>query len=87
MSTDSGKIAGTIDKYFEKLVEMLARIGDVLPRFNAYALLFQTHANVRQALTAVYLDIIEFCTAAKRIFQERRKSRGIFGSPKRFEMV
>jgi len=55
---------------------MLSRIGDVLPRFHAYGRLFRTHEHVRHALSVVYLDIITFCSDAKRVFQEARKQRG-----------
>jgi hypothetical protein len=55
---------------------MLSRIGDVLPRFHAYGRLFRTHEHVRHALSMVYLDIITFCSDAKRVFQEARKQRG-----------
>ena len=68
------QIAQTFGSYFEKLVEMLSRIGDVLPRFQAYMKLFPTHERLRQALCDVYLDVIEFCTDAKSTFIKARKS-------------
>ena len=37
-------LAREFGKYFEKLVEMLARIGDVLPRFRVYEKLFSRYA-------------------------------------------
>ena len=68
------QIAQTFGSYFEKLVEMLSRIGDILPRFRTYLRLFPTHERLRQALCNVYLDVMEFCTDAKSTFIKARKS-------------
>lgn len=56
-------------KYFEKLIEMFASIGDVLPRFQIYEKLFGNHVRLVESLSVVYLDIMRFCIDAKRIFR------------------
>jgi len=61
-------------KYLDKLADMLARIGDVLPRFRVYEALFPNHDRLRQALSDAYLDIIRFCTDVKSIFAKASKS-------------
>ena len=66
---DSGQIAHEFGKYFDKLIEMFARIGDVLPRFRTYERLFSNHESLIQALSMAYLDIITFCTNAKAVFR------------------
>lgn len=63
------QIAREFSKYFDKPVEMFARIGDVLPRFRTYERLFSNHENLIQALSMAYLDIIAFCTNAKAVFR------------------
>ncbi|CAD6575359.1 MAG: hypothetical protein ASARMPREDX12_007236 [Alectoria sarmentosa] len=67
-------IAREFGKYFDKLVEMFARIGDILPRFRTYERLFSNHERLIQALSVAYLDIIVFCTDAKAVFR-RGKSK------------
>jgi hypothetical protein len=46
---------------------MLERIGDVLPRYSTYASLFKSHAPLRKALQAVYLQILKFIARAMKI--------------------
>lgn len=66
-------LAREFGKYFEKLVEMFARIGDVLPRFRVYEKLFPGHEQLVQSLSIVYVDIIKFCTDAKAVFRQGRR--------------
>lgn len=61
-------LAREFGKYFERLVEMLARIGDVLPRFRVYENLFPRWAQpndiVIPLLYSKYcpqFEIFEFC--------------------------
>ena len=70
----SRQIAHEFGKYFDKLVEMFARIGDVLPRFRTYERLFSNHESLIQALSMAYLDIITFCTNAKAVFRRGQRS-------------
>ncbi|KAF2801958.1 uncharacterized protein BDZ99DRAFT_429162, partial [Mytilinidion resinicola] len=65
-------------KYYEKIVDILARIGDVLPRFRIYERLFPDHERLVLALANAYLDIVKFCTDAKAVFTEGKKSRKPF---------
>ncbi|KAL8970187.1 MAG: hypothetical protein Q9183_001637 [Haloplaca sp. 2 TL-2023] len=75
-------LASEFGKYFDRIVDMFARIGDVLPRFRVYENLFPSHERLIRALSIVYVDILTFCTGAKAVFRhERRPSRinlGIF---------
>ena len=66
-------LAREFGKYFEKLVDMFARIGDVLPRFRVYEKLFPGHEQLLQSLSIVYVDIIKFCTDAKAVFRQGRR--------------
>ncbi|MCJ1457100.1 hypothetical protein MMC28_007466 [Mycoblastus sanguinarius] len=67
-------VAREFGKYFERIVEMLARIGDVLPRFRVYENLFPSHERLVQALSFAYVDIIVFCTKSKAVFRHGRRS-------------
>lgn len=58
-----------------KLIDMLERIGDVIPRFKYYETLFPKHEWLLDSLSAVYLDIITFCVDAKAIFQKAKKKK------------
>ena len=69
------EIAREFGKYFDKLVEMFARIGDVLPRFRTYERLFSNHERLIQALSVAYLDVITFCTDAKAVFRHGKSSK------------
>jgi len=60
--------ARAFEEYFTKLVAMLERIGDVLPRFDLYIQMFPTHQNLVVGVSRIYADIIQFCVKAKRIF-------------------
>ncbi|KAL8797124.1 MAG: hypothetical protein Q9195_000591 [Heterodermia aff. obscurata] len=67
-------LAREFGKYFERLLEMLARIGDVLPRFRVYENLFSSHERLVQSLSVAYVDIITFCTKSKAVFRHGRRS-------------
>ena len=68
-------IAAEAAKFQESLVDMLAQIGDVLPRFRIYERLFKNHERLLVALSAGYLDILRFCIASKDLFVKARKSK------------
>ncbi|KAF2495524.1 hypothetical protein BU16DRAFT_610481 [Lophium mytilinum] len=70
--------ASDFGKYYEKIVDILARIGDVLPRFRIYERLFPDHTRLVLALADAYLDIIKFCTDAKAVFTAGKNSRKPF---------
>ena len=69
------QIAAEAAKFQESLVDMLAQIGDVLPRFRIYERLFKNHERLLVALSAGYLDILRFCIASKDLFVKARKSK------------
>lgn len=68
------QIAGEFGKYFEKLVDMFERIGDVLPRFRVYEKLFSSHERLVQALSVAYLDVLIFCSKCKAVFRHGQRS-------------
>jgi hypothetical protein len=80
--TDIQQLASSFGKYFEKIVNMFERIGDVLPRFRVYQSLFSNHQRLLHALSQAYYDIIYFCTLAKCLFHKGKKSPGIFFLPR-----
>ena len=71
-------LASEFQKYFDKLVDMFVRIGDVLPQFRVYEKLFSSHERLVQALSEVYIDILKFCADAKAVFRKGRPSLSNF---------
>ncbi|KAF2679822.1 hypothetical protein K458DRAFT_313422 [Lentithecium fluviatile CBS 122367] len=69
------QIVSEAGKFQEKMVDMLAQIGDVLPRFGIFQRLFSNHERLLAALAEVYLDVLQFCVRAKDFFVHARKSR------------
>ena len=53
---------------------MFSSIGDILPRFRIYERLFSNHELLTQALSKVFVDIISFCTEAKRVFRDGQRA-------------
>ncbi|KAL9013111.1 MAG: hypothetical protein Q9173_002171 [Seirophora scorigena] len=66
-------LAREFGKYFERIVDMFASIGDLLPRFRVYENLFPSHERLVQALSITYVDILAFCTKAKAVFRRERR--------------
>jgi hypothetical protein len=54
--------------YYDKIVKMFERIGDVLPRFRSYQALFPTHPQLLRYLTDAYWEIVKFSYAASQVF-------------------
>ena len=71
------KLSSEFGKYFDCLLNMLADIGDVVPRFQIYERLFQDHLRLTQALSNAYLDVIEFCTTVKNVFKKAQRKHGM----------
>ena len=67
------QLAREFGKYFEKLVDMFARIGDVLPRFRIYERLFPNSERLVQSLSLVYVDILVFCSDVKAVFRQGKR--------------
>ena len=55
---------------------MFVSIGDVLPRFQIYEKLFSNHDVFVQAISKVYVDVIEFCADAKKVFRGGKRATG-----------
>ncbi|KAI9871159.1 MAG: hypothetical protein M1830_003253, partial [Pleopsidium flavum] len=72
------QVAQAFEKYFEKLIDMFSRIGDILPRFQVYQSLFPSHERLLQAISIAYLDIIYFCMDAKKTFRKLKRSTTIY---------
>jgi len=68
------QIAAEAASFQEKLVECLAQIGNVLPRFHVYEVLFKDHERLLVAMSSAYLDVLQFCNATKEFFSRSRKS-------------
>ena len=51
---------------------MFARIGDILPRLRDYERLFGSHERLVQAISMLYVDILEFCADVKSLFRAHR---------------
>jgi hypothetical protein len=67
-------IAAEAASFQEKLADCLAQIGDVLPRFRVYEVIFKNHERLLVALSAAYLDVLNFCVATKDFFFKSRRS-------------
>ena len=63
-------MAATYENYFFKLLDMLERVGDALPRYETYEELFASHEPLQEALSAVYLEILLFFAHAKKVFSK-----------------
>jgi hypothetical protein len=51
---------------------MFASIGDALPRFHIYQIIFRNHERLLGAISDAYLDVIQFCVKAKEFFSSAR---------------
>ncbi|KAH7348858.1 hypothetical protein BKA65DRAFT_550923 [Rhexocercosporidium sp. MPI-PUGE-AT-0058] len=69
-------LARSYGKFFERVVDTLGRIGDVLPRFRDYQRIYgrQKHQRLTQALSNAYLDIIVLCTQFRKTIREQKSS-------------
>lgn len=63
--------------FFDRLVETLSRIGDLIPRFRSLQRIFdpQKHHRLMTALSNSYLDIILLCIRFQTILKSQRKSK------------
>jgi len=69
------QLAQKFNKIFDRVVDVLERIGWVLPRFRVYEKVFGHHQRVIAALATAYLDIITFCGEIKAFIRSIQKSR------------
>lgn len=68
------EIAREFGKYFEKLVDMFAQIGNLLPQLSVYEKLFPHHERLTHALSVTYVDILGFCVDAKAVFRRGQRA-------------
>jgi hypothetical protein len=77
-------VAEKYDKYYNKITDVLGRIGDLLPRFKDYGRIFnlEKHPRLRQALLETYFDIITLCMKFREILlSQTRVSLKRFSRP------
>lgn len=67
------QVAQETEKYFEKVSEMLEKIGRTLPLFRDYQNLFRNHERLLQVLSEAYLNVLRFCTDVTALFKEAKK--------------
>jgi hypothetical protein len=68
-------LATNFNKIFDRVVDVLERIGYVLPRFRDYERVFGSHPRVIRALSAAYLDIISLCSEINPFIRSIQNSR------------
>ena len=73
------QLSSNFARFFDLVVDMLAHIGDVIPRFQIYEQLFPSHLRLTQALSNSYLDVLKFCVVVKKAF--RRAKRHVCKAP------
>lgn len=56
-------------EYYDKILAMYERIGDLLPRFRSYQAVFPTHPQVLAHLTDAYFEIVKFSYDASQVFK------------------
>jgi hypothetical protein len=73
-STDcKEQISSTLIKSFDKVVEVLAEVGQSLPQFQKYAELFKENHHVKKLLCLFFRDILDFHATVLNFF--RKNSR------------
>jgi hypothetical protein len=68
-------LAQKSNKIFDRIVDILERIGYVLSRFRDYERVFATYPRIIRALSAAYVDIISLCSEIKTFIRSIQKSR------------
>ena len=63
------QISQQYSDYFERIVDMLVQISDVIPRFQDYQELFPNHQRLLIRMSEAYLSIITFCAKAKGVLR------------------
>ncbi|KUJ07177.1 uncharacterized protein LY89DRAFT_370709 [Mollisia scopiformis] len=64
-------------KFYSKIVDVLERVGDILPRFRDYERIYhpQKHPRLTQAISNAYLDIITLCTNFRQTIRDHQASK------------
>ena len=68
-------LAEKYDKYYNRISDVLGRIGDLLPRFKDLWQIFdlKKHPRLRRALSETYFDIINLCMKFREILQSQTR--------------
>ena len=53
---------------------MFSSISNIIPRLQVYERLFPDHERLIQAMSAVYFDVLHFCSDAKKVFRRGKRS-------------
>ena len=64
------QISSTLIKSFDKVVEVLAEVGQCLPQFQKYAELFKENQHIKQVLCLFYRDILDFHATVLNFFRK-----------------
>ncbi|CCD48783.1 hypothetical protein BofuT4_P034250.1 [Botrytis cinerea T4] len=69
-------LASSHGKFYDRIIDTFARVGDILPRLRDYQAIFdqQKHPKFTQTLSAAYLDIIVLCLNFKSILTGQKSS-------------
>jgi hypothetical protein len=67
------QISSTLIKSFDKVVEVLAEVGQSLPQFQKYTELFKQNQHIKQVLCLFFRDILDFHATVLNFF--RKNSR------------
>ncbi|KAM0136395.1 hypothetical protein ACHAP3_004625 [Botrytis cinerea] len=69
-------LASSHKKFYDRIIDTFARMGDILPRLRDYQAIFdqQKHPKFTQTLSAAYLDIIVLCSEFKSILTGQKSS-------------
>ncbi|PMD21213.1 hypothetical protein NA56DRAFT_572794 [Hyaloscypha hepaticicola] len=70
-------VASSYSKFYDKIVDTLGRIGDILPRFRDYERIYngQKHQRLTQALSNTYLEIITLCSEFRKTIRGQKNSK------------
>lgn len=68
------QLAHDAGHYFDDVVNMVVKIGNVLPRIHVYESLFPNHERLVQALSLIYCDLLAFCDEAKKVLRKPKRS-------------
>ncbi|CAG5137499.1 uncharacterized protein ALTATR162_LOCUS135 [Alternaria atra] len=69
-------IAGRFVGCFDRFLDTLSLLGENLPRINEYTALFENHKRLRDVLSYIYVDLLNFCVFVVTFF--RRKGISMF---------
>lgn len=65
------QVTSTYVKAFDVMLDMYEDIGEQLPLFSQYQVLFQNTPHMNKILELIYVDILEFHAKAFRYFKQK----------------